>query len=141
MTVALAVVNVLNRIAGLVLLRKVDYLSVFQQEQLQALMMIFLRLNDYGQLLLEIFWGLFLFALGLLIVRSRFVPRFLGILLIIQSFAYPTNTFTKLLIPQFYPVIITQLTLLFGALSAPTMFWLLIKGVKEQPPEVNGGER
>lgn len=133
MTVTIAIVNVLNRIAALVLLSKVDYLNVFQQEQLNAMMMIFLRLNDHGQLLLEIFWGLFLFALGLLIVKSRFVPRILGILLIIQSFAFPINTFTKLLIPQFYPAIITQLTLLlFAPLGVPTMFWLLIKGVKEQ---------
>lgn len=140
-TVAITVVNTVNYVAPLVVLTKADYLNVFQQEQRHALMMIFFRLNDYGQLLLEIFWGLFLFALGLLIVKSRFVPRILGIFLIVQSFAFPINTLTKLLIPRFYPATITQLTLLFALLGSPTMFWLLIKGVKEQPQQVNGGER
>jgi len=133
MTVALTVANTLNYVAPLVVLSKADYLNVFQQEQLHAMMMIFFRLNGYGQLFLEIFWGLFLFALGLLIIKSRSVPRVLGILLIIQSVGFPLNTFTQLLIPHFYPAVMTQLTLLFGAVGAPTMFWLLIKGVKEQP--------
>jgi hypothetical protein len=141
MTVSITFANTVNYVAPLVVLSKAGYLNVFQQEQRHAMMMIFFRLNDYGQLLLEIFWGLFLFALGLLIVKSRFVPRILGIFLIIQSFVFPFNTLTKLLIPYFYPTLITQLTLLFGPLSAPAMFWLLVKGAKEEPQQVNGGER
>ena len=133
MTVAIAVVNSLNNIAALVVLSKADYLSVFGQEQLNAIMMLFLRLNNSGQGLLELFWTPYLFALGLLIIKSKYMPKILGILLIIASFGFPINTFTKLLIPQFYPAMFTRLAMFGGALGGiPLMLWLLIKGVKEQ---------
>ena len=132
-TVTLAVANTLNNIAALVVLSKADYLNVFGQEQLNAITMMFLRLNNHGQGLLEILWGPYLFSLGLLIIKSKYIPRILGILLLIGSFGFPINTFTKLLIPQSTPAIIIQLTQFFIALgSIPTIFWLLIKGVKEQ---------
>ena len=133
MTVAVAVVNSLNNIAALIVLSKTDYLNVFGQEQLNAIMMLFLRLNNSGQGLLELFWTPYLFALGLLIIKSKYMPKILGMLLIIASFGFLINTFTKLLIPQFYPAIFTRLAMFCGALSGiPLMLWLLIKGVKEQ---------
>ena len=98
-SVAISVVNTLNRIAALVILSKADYLNAFQQEQLNAIMMIFLRLNNFGIGLAELFLGPYLFAFGFLIIRSRFIPRIFGILLTIGSFGFPINTFTKLLIP------------------------------------------
>ena len=132
MSVAIAVVNTLNNIAALVVLSKAEYLNVFGQEQLNAIMMIFLRVNNFGQGLLEIFWMPYLFALGFLIIKSKFMPRILGILLIIGSFGYPINAFAKILFPQ-SPAIISQLTMFGGSLLIPTILWLLIKGVKEQP--------
>ena len=132
MSVAIAVVNSLNNIAALLALSNADYLNVFAQEQRSAIMMLFLRLNNYGQGLLELFWTPYLFALGLLIIKSKYLPKIIGILLIIMSFGFSVNTFTKLLIPQFYPATFTQLAMLGGALGGiPTMLWLLIKGVKE----------
>lgn len=134
MTVAIAVVNSLNNIAALIVLGKADYLSVFGQEQLNAIMMLFLRLNNSGIGLLELFTALSLFCFGLLIIKSKYIPKILGILLIIASFGFPINTFTKLLIPQFYPAIFTRLAMFCGALGGiPIILWLLIKGVKEQP--------
>jgi len=132
LTAALAFVNAVLKIGALLLLKKPGYLDVFQAEQINGMMMFLLRLTDSGQLFLEIFWGLYLFSLGLLFVRSGFVPKIFGGLLIIQSIIYPFNTFTKLVIPQFYPAIISQLTLIFGIIGAPSMFWLLIKGAKEK---------
>jgi uncharacterized protein DUF4386 len=133
LTVALAFVNAVFKIGALLLLKRTGYLGIFQPEQLNAMMMFIFKLSDSGQLFLEIFWGLYLFTLGLLFLRSGFVPKILGLLLIIQSIIYPLNTFTKLVIPQFYPSIISQLTVIFGAIGAPAMFWLLIKGAKEKP--------
>ncbi len=133
MSVAITVVNTLNYVAPLVILSKADYLKIFQQEQLHALVMIFLRLSNYGQALFEIFWGLYLFAFGLLIIKSRFIPRMLGILMIVGSIGFPINTFTKLLIPEFYPAIFTQMAMLVSGLGVvPTLFWILVIGVKEQ---------
>lgn len=133
MTVAITVVNMLNYVAPLVLLSNADYLKIFQQEQLHALVMIFLRLSNYGQAFFEIFWGLYLFAFGLLIIKSRYIPVIFGIMMIVGSIGFPINTFTKLLVPEFYPALITQITMLFSGLGVlPTLFWILIMGVKEQ---------
>ena len=132
-TVAIAVINQLNNIAALVVLSKADFLNAFGQEQLNAITMIFLRLNNHGQGLLEIFWAPFFFSLGLLIIKSRFVPRVLGVLLIIGSLGFPIYTFTRLLTPQFPSGLIIQITQFIMALaSIPTILWFLIKGVKEQ---------
>jgi Domain of unknown function (DUF4386) len=133
MTVAIAVINSLNNIAALLVLSKADYLNVFGQEQLNAIMMMFLRLNNSGIGLLELFTALSLFSFGLLIIKSKNMPKILGILLVIASFGFPINTFTKLLIPQFYPATFTRLAMFCGALGGiPIILWLLIKGVKEQ---------
>jgi hypothetical protein len=136
-TVAIAVVNQLNNIAALVVLGKSDFLNAFGQEQLNAFTMIFMRLNNHGQALLEIFWGPFFFSLGLLIIKSRLVPKIFGFLLIIGSLGFPIYSFTRLLVPQFPSAIIIQITQFIMALaSIPTIFWFLTKGVKEQSPIV-----
>jgi len=137
MTVAIAVVNTLNLFGALLVLGQADYLKAFNPEQLNAMTMIFVRLaNSFGQGLLEIFWTPYFFSFGLLIIRSRFLPKIFGILLMIMSVGFAVNVFTKFLIPQFYPAIFTQLAMSLGALGGlPTMLWLLIKGAKVQPLE------
>ncbi|MBK6914956.1 MAG: DUF4386 domain-containing protein [Ignavibacteriales bacterium] len=131
MTVAITFINTLNFVGPLIVLSKADYLNVFQQDQLHAFVMIFLRLSNFGQALYEVFWGMYLFAFGLLIIKSSYIPRFLGVLLIIGSIGFPINTFTKLLIPEFYPALFTQMTMFFSGLGVlPTLFWILIVGLK-----------
>jgi hypothetical protein len=134
MTVAIAVVNTLNNFGALLVLSQADYLKAFTPEQLNAMAMIFLRLNNsFGQGLLEIFWTPYFFTFGLLIIKSRYLPKVLGILLMIMSDGYAINILDKFLIPQFYPAVFTQLAMLLGALGGiPTILWLLIKGAKVQ---------
>lgn len=133
--VAIGVVNSLNNLGALWIITNPDNQKAFQPEQINALAMTFLRLNNFGIGLLEIFSALFLFSLGLLIIRSGYLPRVLGILLMIGACAFPINTFSKILIPQFYPGLITRLTMLFNAVGPlATMLWLLIKGVNEPEP-------
>jgi hypothetical protein len=134
MVVAIGAANSLNNVAALTVLSKADYLNVFAQEQLNALAMLFLRLNGSGQVILEIFWLPYLFSFGLLIVKSRFIPRLLGMSLMIGCFGFPLTTFAKLLIPQSgFPEIILLVTQFFVAPALiTTNFWLLIKGVNEQ---------
>ncbi len=133
MTVAITFVNTLNYVVPLVVLSNADYLNVFRQEQLHAIAMIFFRLSNFGQAFYEIFWGLYLFAFGLLIIQSRYMPRILGVLMIIGSIGFPINTVTKLLIPEFYPAIFTQMTMFFSGLGVlPALLWILIMGVKTQ---------
>jgi hypothetical protein len=135
MTVGIAVVNVLNLFGALVAVSQVDYLKVFTPEQLNSIATFFLRMNgSFGQGLLEIFWTPIYFSFGLLIIKSRFLPKILGILLMIMSIGYAVNILTKFLVPQFYPAFFTELAMTLGALGGiPTMLWLLIMGAKVQP--------
>jgi hypothetical protein len=112
--------------------RGVDFLSIFEKPQRDALAMLFLNLHSYGFDIAGIFWGLWLFPLGLLVYRSGFVPRILGILLVLNGFTYPVNSFTSLLLPQYEHIVSRWMTPLgFGELVF--MFWLLIKGAKPKP--------
>lgn len=134
-SVAIAVVNTLNHFAALMVLSQADYLNVFNAEQRNAMAFTFLRLaNGTGQGLLEIFWAPYYCSFGLLILRSRMLPKIFGILLVIMGFGFAINVFEKFLFPQFYPALFSQFAMLGGALGGiPTMFWLLIKGARVPP--------
>jgi hypothetical protein len=83
-------------------------------------------------LIVQVFWGLWLLPLGLLFIRATFMPTWLGILLIINCFAYLILTFTQLLELKYVEVITYTLMpfLLIGEFSA--IFWLLFVGVKKE---------
>lgn len=133
MSAGIGVVNTLNHFGALLVLSQADYLKVFSPEQLNATAMIFLRLANSGQGLLEIFWTPYFFALGLLIIKSKYAPKILGILLMIMSVGYAINILDKFLIPQFHPMMFTRLAMSLGLLGGiPTILWLLIKGVRTQ---------
>jgi hypothetical protein len=123
--------NVLNDGAALMLVRGADFLSVFEKPQRDALALLFLRLHHQEIVGAEILWGLWLFPLALLVYRSGFLPRFLGVWLIINGFAYLTISLTGLLVPQYEDRVSN---LAFPALLGEVAFmlWLVIKGVKEQ---------
>src|SRR5881296_1408888 len=124
--------NTVNDAAALLLVRGADFLSVFDKPQRDAFAMLFLRLHHQGDLANEIFWGLWLFPFGLLVYRSRFLPRILGVWLIINCFAYLAVSFTGLLFPQYEArVFNSAFPAMLGELAI--MLWLLIKGAKPQP--------
>ena len=122
---------VLNDAAALILVRGADFLSVFDKPQREALAMLFLRMHDQEILAAEIFWGLWLVPLGILVYRSRFLPRFLGVWLIVNGVAYLVNSFTGLMLPH-YQNAVSNFT--FPVLTGEVAFvlWLLIMGTKEQ---------
>ena len=124
-------VNTVNDGAALLFARGADFLSVLEKPQRDAFAMLFLRLHHQCVLANEIFWGLWLFPFGLLVYRSRFLPRFLGAWLMIACFAYLALSFTGLLFPQYEGRVFTfAQPLMLGEVA--TMLWLLIKGVKVQ---------
>jgi len=122
--VPIAMLNELNQFAPLLLLSGADYLIALDADQLHAQMMFFLDLYDDGILIAQIFWGLWLFPLGYLVFKSDFLPRILGILLIIACFGYVIESFTIFLLPSFKGI---ALYTFWGELLFP--LWLLIKGV------------
>ncbi len=130
--IPIAFLNELNAIAALVLVRGADFLAVVEKPQRDALAMLFLNLHGYGFDIAGIFWGLWLFPMGWLVYRSGFIPRVLGVLLMLNGFTYPVNSFTSLLLPQYEHVVSRWMTpLSFGELVF--MFCLLIMGAKPKP--------
>jgi len=124
---AITCINSLNQFAALLVLNGADYLRVFGTEQLQALAMLFLDLCKHGIVIASIFFGLWLFPLGYLVIKSGFIPRILGILLIIAGLGYLIDFFTFYLFPNFN-VTFTPFTF-WGELLL--LLWLMIKGVKD----------
>ena len=124
--------NSLNDVAALILVRGADFLSAFGKPQRESLAMLFLRLHHQEIVAAEILWGLWLFPLAILTYRSRFLPRFLGVWLIINGFAYLIISFTGLLLPQYEDMVSN---IVFPALLGEMAFmlWLVIKGAKPQP--------
>jgi hypothetical protein len=126
-------VGVVHDAAALTLVRGADFLSAFDKPQRDALAMLFLRLRDHQNTAAEILWGLWLFPLAILTYRSRFLPRFLGVWLVINGFAYVILSLTGELLPQYQDKVF--------ALSQPALFaevalmlWLVIKGAKPPAP-------
>jgi hypothetical protein len=130
---AVGFLNVLNNIAALTLFRGGEFLTVIDKPQRDALAYLFLRLQNQGIFMNEIFWGLWLFPFGLLIYRSGFLPRFLGVWLMLNCFAYVILSLIALLFPPYYDTafMIAQ-PVLFGELVI--MLWLLVKGAKVPVP-------
>jgi len=123
--VPIAMLNELTQLAVLQLLNGADYLKVFPTDQLQALAYLFLRLHSQGFLIAQIFWGLWLFPMGYLVFKSGFLPKILGILLMIACFGYVIQSLAVFLFPNFNVNIIFFTS--WGELLL--LLWLLIKGV------------
>ena len=119
----------LNNLGALILFRGGDFLSVFDKAQLDALGMLFIRLHGQGNMIAEIFWGLWLFPFGLLVFRSGFLPRFIGVWLMINCFGYLVLSMTALFFPAYNDKLFLYLQpVFFGELAI--MLYLLIKGAK-----------
>jgi hypothetical protein len=127
-SVAVGLVDEVNHIVTLVLVRGADFLAVFDKPQREALAMLFLGLDGQG-LVNQVLWGLWLFPFGVLVFRSRFLPRILGVWLIVNGFAYLAMSFTGLLLPHYEKVVSTvAFPALFGELAIA--LWLLIMGAR-----------
>ena len=132
-SVPISFINELNRVAALMLSNGAHISGALDQRQLDALVMAFLHLHRSGLLLAQIFWGLWLFPFGVLVYRSGFLPRILGVLLIPAGFGYVAASFTSLLFPA-YGHFVFNIAAVHGRRGeGSTMLWLLIKGAKDQP--------
>jgi hypothetical protein len=124
------VIKTLSRlffITPLFILGGAHYLSVFSTQQLQALALLFLKVNDHGAGIALVFFGFYALLTGYLMIRSTFLPRILGVLSVLGglgwlSFLYPPLGY------RLFPYIAA-----FGLLGALSVIvWLLVKGVNEQ---------
>jgi uncharacterized protein DUF4386 len=115
------------------LLSSADYAKVFQPDQLQALAMAFLYLYKNGFMIAQIFYGAWLFPLGYAVFKSGFLPKALGIVLMIHCATWLTTSLQFFLFPGFNAITYISYPLGFIAEFGLTL-WLLIKSVKNQKP-------
>lgn len=130
MVTPISFVNIANDIAALLFARGADFLSVFDKAQREALVMLFLNLHHQLDLAWELL-GVSFIPFGLLVYRSRFLPRILGVWLMIASFAYMALSLTGLLFPGYEDKVIRfAQPVLFAEVAL--MLWLAIMGVREK---------
>jgi hypothetical protein len=127
--VPLAIGDAINQLAALLLVKGEPYLAVFDPAQKNALAMLFLRINGQGTIAIEFFWGLWLIPLALLVYRSGFLPRILGVYLGVNALAYIAVCAVGLLWPQHLGFANRYS---FPALMGEPAFtlWLLVMGAK-----------
>ena len=104
-------------------------ISTLTDAQRSALGMLFLRRHNQIVLAQGIFWGLWLLPFGLLVMRSGFLPRVLGILLLVAGLAYVAHSIASMLLGGQRYVLYERATMLGRAGELPIMLWLLIRGV------------
>jgi hypothetical protein len=128
--------NALNEFGALLFARG-GFLSAFSGFQRQAMVTLFLTLHHYGAVVNEIFWGLWLLPFGMLVYKSGFLPRALGIWLILNCFAYLAQNVTGVLFPQ-YTAVVGNIAFPFQLGEIAIMLWLIIMGanVKRVAPGV-----
>ena len=128
--------NVLNNIAPLILLKNPAIAAVLDPGQVAAQVTLFLRLHNYGLVVNQIFWGLWLFPIGVLVMRSGFIPRWLGVPLFFAGAGYVLNSLGMLVLPPSLRWITENLQILgVGELPFFT-FYLLIWGARGSPVDL-----
>lgn len=130
LSIPISYLNVLNDLAAMTFARGPAFLSgVFEKAQLDALVLFFLRLHNQGVVVAQVFWGLWLFPFGIAIMRSGFIPRFVGIAAILAGCGYVISSSVSLFLPPSAQGI-GQLAMILGV-GELTFLWLLIWGAKE----------
>ena len=126
---AVYAINLLNQLAALLLLSGANYLQAFQPQQLQALASFFIVLYENGYWIAQIFFAAWLLPLGYLVYRSGFLPKALGIIMMIHFVGWTLSFLRFFLFPGF--AALTYVTYPLGFISEFGLtLWLLIKGAK-----------
>jgi hypothetical protein len=121
-------VAIANQLDILSLLSGDKYKQFFTPDQLQARVLLLLDAYHNKGLVSEIFWGLWLLPFGYLVFKSGFLPRILGVLLMMGCFGYLIGVFGKMLFPPYTLPGFVMLPASFGEIG--TCLWLLIMGAR-----------
>jgi Domain of unknown function (DUF4386) len=111
------------------------HLSTMRVEQLQAQVMMSLESFNYGWQIGLVFFGCHLLVLGYVVMKSSYVPKVLGVLLLVAGFAYTLDGFAHFLLPTYanYETLFLLMVAMPGILGELSLcFWLLFKGVRVQ---------
>ena len=129
MPAVVAFVNVVGSFGALMIAKEAGFLSIFDPPQREALAMLLLRLRDHQDTAAETLWGVWLFPLGTLVYRSRFLPRFLGVWLVLGGCGWIAVSLAGILLPDnqdqalawAQPLCLSEVAL---------VLWLLVRGAR-----------
>jgi hypothetical protein len=125
-------INLLNNFTALMLLSGADYLTVIETGQLNSLVLLFLNAQEFVTHIWGLFFSLHLFFLGYLVYKSGYIPRILGIVLVITSVCYLIQSWGNILLPKY-----DELFAWVGFISIIEVafpIWLVIKGIRDRQP-------
>ncbi|KXH79115.1 DUF4386 domain-containing protein [Chryseobacterium kwangjuense] len=132
-SVPISFLNLQTKFSVLTIVEGAGYLKAFNSEQLQSHVMFLLNSYNKGILIVQIFWGLWLFPFGYLVYKSGFLPKILGIFLMLGCLGYILNVLGRTIIPDFSDYAISAyITLPASIGEIGTCLWLLIAGVKNR---------
>lgn len=125
--------NAQHEFTALSLIKSPAYLNVFSPEQIQSQVLFQIDQYDDGMRLIHVFSGLWLFPFGYLVFKSNFLPKALGLLLMLGCFGYLINFLGRTLIPDYAQLGISSYISLPASLGEiGTCLWLLIVGAREK---------
>lgn len=119
--------NTLNHVAALQLAQGADFLGTFTRPQLDSLAYLFVRLHGRGVSIASVYWGLWLLPLAALVLRSGFIPKVFGWLLVAGGLGYLIASAHTLVFPQ-WPEWTDTLQTILQMGEVPIIFWLAIMG-------------
>ncbi len=122
----------------LILQSRTGFLSAFTSSQVDALSLAFLKVRSVEVRANEALWGFWLVPFGILVIKSRFIPRIIGILLLVASVGYVAMSFVYIGFPA-YVEAVDRVGMVAVQGELAVILWLLIKGANEVAPRVPGG--
>ena len=132
-SVPIALVSLVNRLDVLDILGGA-YDQVLLPGQLESQAMLSLDAYGNGLLVTTLFWGLWLLPFGCLVMRSGFLPRILGVFLVLGGIGYVAQVFWQILVPAtgfpdflLFPAAIGEIGI---------CLWLLVAGAGKRQPGV-----
>jgi len=136
MSVPIMFLNTVNELAALILVGAPPFLATFSRPQLDSLALLFLNLHGEGIGVVDVFWSLWLVPFGLLVYRSGFLPRALGVLLLAGATGAMIGAVTSVL-PMLSNAIVDKVGQILALGELPIIVWLVFPGARE--PSTGGG--
>jgi hypothetical protein len=127
-SVPITMLNELLNFGILTLVNAPPFLASFSSDQINSLVMLFHTLHEDGIFIAQIFWGLWLIPMAIMIIKSDFLPKILGYITLLVALSYTVDFFTGMLAPQFGIAFSETI----GFLEVLFPLWLLIRGVNAE---------
>jgi hypothetical protein len=127
--VALTFANSFNELAVLIILSEPDFLSALDPGQLEGIAYLFVRLQSHAVQIIQIFWGLWLIPMGILIYKSGFIPKIIGFSVWLAALGYLMSNLIFLFLPE-YKAVMSPIVTGLEMFELPIIFWLVIVGAR-----------